>query len=65
MISPLRSNLVSESNATWSFSRTGPAMKVNGYVASRSDKVKAFRSGRTAPCTRATGPTIRLMVRVD
>ena len=40
-------------------------MKENGYVASKFDKAKESRSGRTVPCTRVTGLTIRLMVRVE
>ena len=46
-------------------SRMEPSMKESGCRAVRYDRVKACRFIPTVLCTRATGPTIKPMAKVD
>lgn len=61
----LKSSWVTVRCVKLSFSKTWPSMKANGYAALKFVKAREFKSGQTVLYTRATGPTLKPMARVD
>ena len=61
----MRNSWVSVSIDLLFYSKMELSMKVNGREELRSDKVKEYKFGQTAPCMKDIGLTTKQMVKED